>query len=187
MSYRDINADVDHILVGEEELRAAVKKLARQIDEDQKKSEKGLLLIGILKGSVVFMGDLMKEIKTPMEIDFMKVSSYGASTVSSGELKITLDLHREDLENYDVVIVEDIVDSGNTLYKLVNYLRGRGAGSVKSCTLLDKPARRKVDFTPDYVGIVVPDEFVIGYGLDYDEKYRELPYVGVLKKEIYEK
>ena len=187
MGFRDIGQDVDRVLISEEELREAVARLARQIDEDEKNSEKGLLLLGILKGSVVFMGDLMKQIKTPMEIDFMKVSSYGASTVSSGELKITLDLMREDLDRYDVVIVEDIVDSGNTLSKLVSYLRGRGAGSVRACALLDKPARRKVDYTPDYVGIVVPDVFVIGYGLDYDEKYRELPYVGVLKKEIYEK
>ena len=187
MGYRDIGQDVDRVLIGEEELKEATARLARQIDEDEKQSDKGLLLLGILKGSVVFMGDLMKQIKTPMEIDFMKVSSYGASTVSSGELKITLDLMREDLDRYDVVIVEDIVDSGNTLSKLVNYLRGRGAGSVRTCALLDKPARRRVEFTPDYVGIVVPDEFVIGYGLDYDEKYRELPYVGVLKKEIYEK
>ena len=121
-----------------------------------------------------------------MEIDFMKVSSYGASTVSSGELKVTLDLNRDHLEKYDIVIVEDIIDSGNTLSKLTSFLRGRGAGCVRSCTLLDKPSRRRVPFDPDYVGVIVPDEFVIGYGLDYDEKYRELPYIGVLKKEIYE-
>ena len=187
MAYRDIGQDVEKVLVSEEEIGKAVKRLAERIDEDVKDSEKGLLLLGILKGSVVFMGDLMKEIRTPMEIDFMKVSSYGASTVSSGELKITLDLHREDLEKYDIVIVEDIVDSGNTLYKLVRYLRGRGAGSVRTCTLLDKPSRRVVPFKPDYVGVTVPDEFVIGYGLDYNEKYRELPYVGVLKREIYQK
>ncbi len=185
MSCRDLNKDVERVLISEGELDRAVTRLAAEIDETQKNSKSDLLLLGILKGSVVFMGDLMKKMKTPMEIDFMKVSSYGASTVSSGELKIVLDLHREHLENLDIVIVEDIIDSGNTLSKLVNYLRGRGANSVRTCALLDKPSRRKVDFTPDYVGITVPDEFVVGYGLDYDEKYRELPYVGVLKEEIY--
>lgn len=187
MSYRDLTEDIDHVLVSEKELDKAVTRLAKQIDNDQKDRPYDLLLLGILKGSVVFMGDLMKKIKTPMEIDFMKVSSYGASTVSSGELKITLDLHRDNLENLDIVIVEDIVDSGNTLFKLVRYLRGRGAKSVRTCTLLDKPDRRKVDFKADYVGVTVPDEFVVGYGLDYDEKYRELPYVGVLKEHVYNK
>lgn len=186
MSRRDLNMDIDHILVSEEELDKVVTRLANEIDEDEKGRTSDLLLLGILKGSVVFMGDLMKRVKTPMEIDFMKVSSYGASTVSSGELKISLDLHREHLEKLDIVIVEDIVDSGNTLYKLVNYLRGRGASRVRSCTLLDKPERRKVPFQPDFVGVRIPDEFVVGYGLDYNEKYRELPYVGVLKKSIYE-
>ncbi len=186
MICRDLNADIDHILVGEKELADIVTRLAEAIDRDAQGQESDLLLLGILKGSVVFMGDLMKKIRTPMEIDFMKVSSYGASTVSSGELKISLDLHREHLETLDIVIVEDIVDSGNTLYKLVNYLRGRGAARVRSCTLLDKPERRKVDFQPDYVGVTIPDEFVVGYGLDYNEKYRELPYVGVLKKSVYQ-
>lgn len=185
MSYRDLNEDVDHILVTEKQLDEIVTRLAGEIDRDQKDRDSDLLLLGILKGSVVFMGDLMKKIKTPMEIDFMKVSSYGASTVSSGELKIQLDFQREHLENLDIIIVEDIIDSGNTLYKLTHYLSGRGAKSVRSCTLLDKPDRRRVEFTPDYVGAVIPDEFVIGYGLDYNEKYRELPYVGVLKPEIY--
>ena len=185
MSYRDLNKDVDHILVTEKELDAIVTRLAAEIDRDQKDRDSDLLLLGILKGSVVFMGDLMKKIKTPMEIDFMKVSSYGASTVSSGELKISLDFDREHLENLDIILIEDIIDSGNTLSRLTSYLRGRGAKSVRSCTLLDKPDRRRVEFTPDYVGAIIPDEFVIGYGLDYDEKYRELPYVGVLKPEIY--
>ena len=185
MSYRDLNKDVDHILVTEKQLDEIVTRLAAEIDRDQKDRDSDLLLLGILKGSVVFMGDLMKKIKTPMEIDFMKVSSYGASTVSSGELKISLDFEREHLENLDIILIEDIIDSGNTLFRLTNYLRGRGAKSVRSCTLLDKPDGRRVEFTPDYVGVIIPDEFVIGYGLDYDEKYRELPYVGVLKPEIY--
>lgn len=182
---KNIKDDVKKVLITEDEIKEAVRRLAREIDEDQKNSEKELLLLGILKGSVVFMGDLMKELQTPVQIDFMKVSSYGASTVSSGELKITLDLLREDLPDYDVVIVEDIIDSGNTLSKLVPYLRGRGANNVRTCALLDKPARRKVPFVPDYTGFTVPDEFVIGYGLDYNERYRELPYIGVLKEEVY--
>ena len=186
MSYRDLNQDVERVLVSEEQIKEAVARIARKIDEDEKDSDKQLMLLGILKGSVVFMGELMKKIKTPMEIEFMKVSSYGASTVSSGALKVTLDLHRDDLGKYDVVIVEDIIDSGNTLTNLVNYLRCMGAGNVRTCTLLDKPSRRKVPFEPDYVGVIVPDEFVVGYGLDYDEKYRELPYVGVLKREVYQ-
>lgn len=185
MKRYDIRDDVLRVLISEEEIAQAVKKLADEIDADRENSDRGLLLLGILKGSVVFMGDLMKHLRTPVQIDFMKVSSYGASTVSSGELKITLDLAREDLSDLDVVIVEDIVDSGNTLYKLVNYLRGRGAGSVKTCALLDKPARRRVPYKADYVGITIPDEFVVGYGLDYNEKYRELPFIGVLKPEVY--
>lgn len=182
---RNIQEDVEEVLISEEQIKEAVKRLARRIDEDLASSDKELLLLGILKGSVVFMGDLMKELRTPVQIDFMKVSSYGASTVSSGELKITLDLLREDLVNFDVVIVEDIVDSGNTLSKLVPYLRGRGACSVRTCALLDKPARRRVPFVPDYTGFTVPDAFVVGYGLDYNERYRELPYIGVLKSEVY--
>ncbi|MBQ8235361.1 MAG: hypoxanthine phosphoribosyltransferase [Clostridia bacterium] len=173
------------ILLDEEQIDALVTRIAHEIDEDHQNEEGRLLLLCILKGSVVFMGDLMKKIKAPVEIDFMKVSSYGASTVSSGELKITLDLLREDLDQLNIVIVEDIIDSGNTLSKLVTYLKGRGAASVKSCALLDKPSRRKVDYHADYVGVEIPDEFVVGYGLDYNERYRALPYIGILKEEIY--
>lgn len=185
MEHHDMRKDVAKILLSEEELDKIVTRLAKKIDEDQAGRPSQLLLLCILKGSIMFTSDLMKKIRTPMEIDFMKVSSYGASTVSSGELRITLDLHREHLENLDIVIVEDIVDSGNTLHRLTKYLLGRGASSVRTCTLLDKPARRKVDIKPDYVGMTVGDEFVVGYGMDYDEKYRELPFVGVLKPEIY--
>ena len=121
----------------------------------------------------------------PLEIEFMKVSSYGAGTKTSGEIKIHLDLNREHLENYNLLIVEDIVDSGRTLQRLTQLLKNRNANCVKTCTLLDKPTRREVDFAPDYCGRTIPDEFVVGYGLDYNEKYRNLPYVGILKSEVY--
>ena len=145
-----------------------------------------LLLLCILKGSIVFMGDLMKKITVPVEIDCMKVSSYGAGTTTSGTVNIHLDLIRSDLDKIDILIIEDIIDSGVTLSYLTKYLAGKGAKSVRTCTLLDKPSRRKVDFVPDYCGVEIPDEFVIGYGLDYDEKYRALPYVGVLSPSVYE-
>ena len=170
MHFRNLNEDIDHVLVTEKQLEETVTRIAGEIDRDQRERDSDLLLLGILKGSVVFMGDLMKKIRTPMEIDF---------------LKIALDFQRENIENLDIVVVEDIIDSGNTLSRLVEYLKEKGARSVRTCTLLDKPERRQVEFTPDYVGIEVPDEFVVGYGLDYNEKYRELPYVGVLKEEIY--
>jgi hypoxanthine phosphoribosyltransferase len=131
------------------------------------------------------MGDLMKHITVPVEIDFMKVSSYGSNTTSGSSVNIILDLYRKDLPNTDILIVEDIIDSGKTLSYLVEYLRLKGAKSVRTCTLLDKPERREVDFDADWVGVTVPNEFVIGYGLDYDEKYRALPFVGVLKPEVY--
>lgn len=185
-TYPDLRTHLEKVLFTEEEIDKMVTDIAEKIDEDQQNLGGRLLLLCILKGSVVFMGDLMKKIKTPVEIDFMKVSSYGASSYSSGELKITLDLNREDLSDLHIIIVEDIIDSGNTLSKLVPYLRGRGAASVRSCTLLDKPSRRKVDYHADYVGVEIPDEFVVGYGLDYDERYRALPYIGILKREIYE-
>ena len=182
-----MNRDVSRILVGEEELDRLVTKVAGEIDADFEKTGGRLLLVAILKGSVVFMGDLMKKLQSPVEIDFMKVSSYGAGTSSSGNINIHLDLQRKDIGDCNVIVVEDIVDSGRTLAYLTEYLKLKGAKSVRTCTLLDKPSRREVDFTPDYVGREIPDEFVVGYGLDYDEKYRALPYVGVLKPEVYKK
>ena len=179
--------DIQSILVSEEEIDSIVTRIASEIDRDHKDSERKLLLLCILKGSVVFMGELMKKIHCPVEIDFMKVSSYGSGTSSSGKINIVLDLHRGDLENLDIIIIEDIIDSGKTLSHLTKYLELKGAGSVKTCTLLDKPSRRQVEFTPDYIGREIPDEFVVGFGLDYDEKYRNLPYVGILKREVYEK
>ena len=182
-----MHKDVASILVSEEKINEITDRLAKQIDEDYKNSEKRLILLCILKGSLVFMGDLMKKITLPVEIDCMKVSSYGKGIATTGTVNIHLDLVRPDLPDCDILIIEDIVDSGVTLSYLVKYLYGKGAHSVKTCTLLDKPSRRKVDYTPDYCGAEIPDEFVVGYGLDYDERYRALPYVGILKPEVYSK
>ncbi len=182
-----LGKNIDRVLISEVEIDSAVRRIAAEIDNFSQESGKNLLLLGILKGSVVFMGDLMKRIKTPVEIDFMKVSSYGSGTVSSGRINIILDLARKDLKDTDIVIIEDIIDSGRTLSYLVEYMKFNGANSVKTCTLLDKPSRRVVDLTPDFVGYEIPDEFVVGYGLDYDEQYRALPYIGVLKSEVYSK
>ena len=177
--------DVERILINEEQLDKITSSLAKQITEDYKNSDKPLILITILKGSQIFAADLMRKITLPLEMEFMKVSSYGAGTKNSGEIKIHLDLLRENLEQYNLLIIEDIVDSGRTLSRLTQLLKNRNAGSVKTCTLLDKPSRREVDFVPDYCGQQIEDEFVIGYGLDYNEKYRNLPYVAILKREVY--
>ncbi len=175
--------DVQRVLVSEKEIEEIVERIAKRIDEDYK--DKNLLMLCILKGSVVFFGDLLRKITVPAEIDFMRVSSYGASTESSGDIRILLDIDHAKLKDCDILIVEDIIDSGRTLSYLCEYLRFRGAKSVHTCTLLDKPDRRVTEFEPEYTGMVIPDEFVVGYGLDYNEKYRTLPYVGVLKPEIY--
>lgn len=180
-----MNNDIQSVLVSEKELDEIVTGIANKVSEDYK--GRRLLLVCILKGAVVFMGDLMKKISIPVEIDFMKVSSYGNSTKTSGAVNILLDLHRKDLEDTDILIVEDIIDSGKTLSYLVEYLLLKGARSVKTATMLDKPSRREVDFVPDYCGREIPDEFVVGYGLDFAEKYRALPYIGILKPEVYEK
>ena len=182
---KNIMDDVAKILVSEEEIDKIVTRIAKQIDEDYSGEDKNLVLVCILKGSIVFMGDLMKKISVPVEIDCMKVSSYGSGTESTGQIHISLDLIRPDIDKCDLLIIEDIIDSGVTLSHLTKYLKLKGAKSVKTCTLLDKPSRRKVDFTPDYCGVEIPDEFVIGYGLDYAEKYRALPFVGILKPEVY--
>lgn len=178
--------DLKEILVTEQQIDEITTRIAKEITEDYKNSKK-LVLVCILKGSLMFTAELMKKIPMHAEIEFMKVSSYGSSTVSTGVLNIHLDMKREDLSDADFVIVEDIIDSGNTLSRLVKYLRERGANSVKTCTLLDKPDRRVVDFVPDYCGMQIPDEFVVGFGLDYDEKYRNLPYVAILDPKVYMK
>ena len=181
-----MHSDLQEILIDEKELDTIITRLAGQIDRDYAGEDKKLLLLCILKGSVVFMGELMKKITVPVEIDFMRVSSYGANTKSTGSVNIILDLYRKDLHSCDILVVEDIIDSGKTLSYLVDYLKLKGAKSVRTVTLLDNPSRREVEFQPDYHGKIIEDLFVVGYGLDYDEKYRALPYIGVLKPEIYD-
>lgn len=177
--------DIESILVSEQELSAVIDRLAEEITEDYKNSERKLVFVCILKGSLMFTTELMKRVPLPMEVEFMKVSSYGSRTVSSGFINIHLDIKRDDMEDIDFLIIEDIIDSGITLSHLVRYLKERGAGSVKTVALLNKPDRRTIDFAPDYYGTLIPDKFVVGFGLDYGEKYRNLPFVGVLKPEVY--
>ncbi len=182
---QSMHQDIDHILVSEEQLQAKVAELGARISADYEGRD--LLLVSILKGAVVFMADLMRAVTIPCAIDFMVVSSYGgANTNSTGLVKIIKDLD-QDLSGKDVLIVEDILDTGITLSHLMPMLQMRNPRSLRLCTILSKPSRRKADIEPDYCGFEVPDEFVVGYGLDYDEKYRNLPYVGVLKPEIYSK
>ena len=175
-----MNDDIKSVLYSKGEIEKIVTGLGKQISEDYK--NKNLLLVSVLKGSVVFMADLMRSIDIPLEIDFMVVSSYGKGTKTSGNVKIIKDLNI-DIKGYDLLIVEDILDSGVTLSTLKKMLEGREPASVKICTFFDKPERRIADIKADYVGAEVPDEFIVGYGLDYGEKYRNLPYVGVLKED----
>ncbi|MFJ8259933.1 hypoxanthine phosphoribosyltransferase [Peribacillus asahii] len=174
--------DIEKVLITEEELQSKIKELAVQLEKDYE--DKFPLAVGVLKGALPFMSDLLKRMDTHLEMDFMDVSSYGNSTVSSGEVKIVKDLNAS-VEGRDVLIIEDIIDSGLTLSYLAELFRYRKAKSVRIVTLLDKPTGRKVDIKPDYAGFIVPDAFVVGYGLDYAERYRNLPYIGVLKPEIY--
>ena len=174
---------IDKILVTEEELGAIIPRVAAEIRRDYSGDDKKLVIVCVLKGSMMFTADLVKHIGLPMEMEFIRVSSYGNSTESSGNIQMILDFDRPDYSECDFLIVEDIVDSGNTLAFLVDYMKRKGAKSVKTCTLLDKPSRRKVEFTPDYCGREIPDEFVFGYGLDLFEKYRDLPYVAVVNPE----
>ncbi|MEK4883215.1 hypoxanthine phosphoribosyltransferase [Bacillus sp. FSL W8-1127] len=177
-----LNQDIEKILITEEEIQEKIKELAGYLTEEYK--DKFPLVIGVLKGAMPFMADLLKRVDAYLEMDFMDVSSYGNSTVSSGEVKIVKDLDTS-VEGRDILIVEDIIDSGLTLSYLVELFRYRKANSIKIVTLLDKPTGRKANIEADYVGFIVPDEFVVGYGLDYAEKYRNLPYIGVLKPEVY--
>lgn len=179
-----MNDDIRAVLVSEQQLKDKVAQLGAQISQDY--AGKDLVLVSILKGAVVFMADLMRAITIPCSIDFMVVSSYGAGTTTTGLVKIIKDLD-SDLSGKDVLIVEDILDTGVTLSNLVPMLKMRDPNSVRICAILDKPSRRRADIQADYIGFQVPDEFVVGYGLDYDEKYRNLPYVGVLKPSVYEK
>ncbi len=181
-----MNNDILKILITEEQIEAATTRIAKEIDRDYSGKSEHLVLLGILKGSIPFLADLMKKVKTNPEIELMKVSSYGGGTKTSGAIKIQFDWQRPNIEDCDIIIVEDIIDSGRTLSYLCEYLKQKGAKSVRTCTMLDKPSRREVEFVPDYCGYSVPDEFVVGYGLDYAERYRALPYIGVLKPEVYE-
>ena len=174
--------DIKNVLITEEELKKTVKELGAKITEDYK--DKNLFLITVLKGAVVFLGDLMRAIECPCVIEFLVTSSYGSGTVSTGNVKIVKDIDVP-LEDKDVLIVEDILYSGLTLNFLMDLLRNRNPKSIEICTLLDKPSRRVADIQAKYTGRQIPDEFVVGYGLDYDEKYRNLPFIGVLKPEVY--
>jgi hypoxanthine phosphoribosyltransferase len=174
--------DIEEILLSSDTIRSKITELGSRISADYK--DKNLLMVSILKGSVVFLADLMREMKIPVRIDFMSVSSYGAGVKTSGVVKITKDLDIP-LEGYDVLIVEDILDSGLTLHYIIDMLKSRRPKSVSICTLLDKPERRSIEVISDYTGFNIPDKFVVGYGLDYAEKYRNLPFIGVLKPEIY--
>ena len=178
----NMKEDVLRVLLSEDEIREKVRELGGKITADYKNSN--LMLVTVLKGAVVFLADLMRQIDVPAEIDFMVVSSYGSGVKSSGVVKIVKDLDVP-LAGKDILIVEDILDSGLTLSYIKELLESRGPRSIRIATLLDKPSRRKVDLQADYIGFSVPDEFVIGYGLDYDEKYRNLPFIGILKPEVY--
>ena len=172
------NETIGTVLITEEQIREKAEEIGRQISEDYAGQE--IILVGILRGAVPWMADVMKRITLDMTIDFMAVSSYGAATKSSGVVKINKDLET-DIDGKHVIIVEDIVDSGVTLNYLEGYLKSRGAASVKLCSLLDKPEGRRVDIKANYVGFTVDDRFIVGYGLDYDQKYRNLPYIGVVE------
>lgn len=179
--------DIEKIMFSEEEVQKMVEKIGKQISDDYRNSDKRLLLVCILKGSLVFTADLMRAIDIPCEVDFMQASSYGDKTISNGTVHIRLDLKKHDLSDYNIVVIEDILDTGNTLYNLINVLHGKGCDDVKLCVLLNKPDRRERQITVHYEGAKIPDEFVVGYGLDYNDLYRNLPYIGVLKPEVYEK
>ncbi|MCK1999520.1 hypoxanthine phosphoribosyltransferase [Paenisporosarcina quisquiliarum] len=177
-----LEKDILEVLLSEDQINQKTRELGALLTEEYK--DQYPLAIGILKGAMPFMSDLMKRVDTYIEMDYMDVSSYGNATVSSGEVKIVKDLNTS-VEGRDILIIEDIIDSGMTLSYLVDLFKYRKAKSIKIVTLLDKPTGRKVDLKADFVGFEVPDAFVVGYGLDYAEKYRNLPYVGVLKKEVY--
>ncbi len=181
MAY-NMRDDIKEVYFTEEQLRDKVRELGARITEDYR--GKNPLIVSVLKGSYIFMSDLTRAIDTPCNVDFMVVSSYGNGTKTTGEVQIIKDI-AQPIDGRDLLIVEDILDSGVTLHYLMQILAARGARSIRIATLLDKPSRRKVDLQADYIGFSVPDEFVIGYGLDYDEKYRNLPYIGILKPHVY--
>lgn len=175
--------DMQQILFTQAQVAGRIREMAREITRDY--AGKAPLVVGILRGSFIFMADLVRQVELPLHLDFMSASSYGAGTVSSGQVDIRLDL-QEDIAGRDVLLVEDILDTGNTLSKLVAELQARGPASLKLCVLLDKPDRRTKPVQADYVGFTIPDAFVVGCGLDYDQRYRNLPYIGILKPSVYE-
>lgn len=179
---QDMTQDIQRVLLSEEEIAAKVKEIGEQISKDYE--GKNPIIISVLKGSFMFMADLVRAITVPCMVDFMSVSSYGSGTKSSGEVKIVKDFDNS-IEGRHVIIVEDILDSGRTLNYLMKTLKARGAASIALCTFLDKPERRVVPVEVAYCGFSVPDSFIVGYGLDYDQKYRNLPYVGELKPSVY--
>ena len=176
--------DMQQILFTQAQVAGRIREMSREITRDY--AGKAPLVVGILRGSFIFMADLVRQVELPLHLDFMSASSYGAGTVSSGQVNIRLDL-QEDIAGRDVLLVEDILDTGNTLSKLVAELQARGPASLKLCVLLDKPDRRTKPIQADYVGFTIPDAFVVGCGLDYDQRYRNLPYIGILKPSVYEK
>ncbi len=178
-----MHKDLKEILISEEQLRDKCKELGTIVSKDFE--GKKPIVITVLKGAVVFLADIIRHIDVPIEMDFMVISSYGSGTRSPGNIKIVKDIDIS-LEGKDILIIEDILDSGQTLLHLTTLLESRKPASIKICTLLDKPCRRKVEIKADYIGFEVPDEFVVGYGLDYDERYRNLPYIGVLSPNVYE-
>lgn len=184
MSLKNAAKDIEYVLVNEEEIENKIKEIAEALNAYYKDEE--VIAVCILKGSVPFYWDLIKKLSFPVKFDFMCVSSYGSGTVSTGEIKILKDLV-VDIEGKNVLVVEDILDSGNTLYSLKEILNKRRPKDVKICTLLDKPERRTKEIQADFLGFAIEDKFVVGYGLDYDEKYRQLPYIGVLKESVYSK
>ena len=177
-----LEQDIQEVLFTEAQLKARVQELARQIERDY--AGKEIMLISVLRGSFIFMADLCRAIDLPCTLDFMAVSSYGKGTSSSGQVQITKDLS-EDISGRHIIVVEDILDSGNTLHYLLRLLDHRHPASIRLCTLLDKPERRVKPVEVHYTGFTIPDAFVVGYGLDYAEKYRNLPYIGILKPEVY--
>lgn len=177
-----IHADVQEVLLTEEQIQARVAELGAQLNADYAGREP--VLISVLKGSIVFLADLVRSMELPLSIDIMEVSSYGAATETSGQVRILKDLSNP-IEGRHVIVVEDIIDTGLTLNYLLRYLREKGPASLRICCLLDKPARRLTEIPIDYVGFTIPDRFVVGYGLDYGERYRNLPYVGVLRPSVY--
>lgn len=177
-----MHKDIESVLVSEKEIENIVNTIAKQIEKDY--NGKDFIMVGLLKGSIAFMVDLMRKVNLDFSIDFIVASSYGTGTKSTGRVNIQKDISQS-VEGKDILIVEDIIDSGNTLDFITKYLSAKKANSVKLCTLFNKPERRETDINVDYVGMEIPDAFIVGYGLDYNEKYRNLPYVGILKPSVY--